>query len=965
MNSAYKTFELIECSNIKSLDIDIYKYQHQRTGAEHYHIKSKNNENVFLVGLRTVPMDSKGVAHILEHTILCGSNKYPVRDPFFMMTRRSLNTFMNAFTSSDWTAYPFASKNKKDFNNLLDVYLDAVFFSRLDKLDFLQEGHRIEFSEEGNIQSPLTYKGVVYNEMKGAMSSSSSQLYDSIYRNLFSKESTYHYNSGGDPEHIVDLSYDELFSFYKKYYHPSNAFFMTYGDIPAHEHQEYFETNVLHKFMECSTKLEINNSLRVNFPQEVTCFYPIDKQQQTNSSYHTLTWALGDNIDLKHSLKMQLLACVLLDNSSSPLMYALEKTALGEAPVQISGLDDSNRELVFICGIEGAEPETASEFLSLVMNVLDDITKNGIELSKLEAVLHQFEIGQREIAGHGYPYGLKLMLSMIPHCVHRGKPILALDIDAVLDELREDIKNPNFIKKLVRENLLENNNRLLLSLNPDIKLRKTKSDQEKNTLLNIFSGMGELQKIELVEMTSRLKSRQEHRDNPDILPRVTISDISPFLDKVEPPLISSSNYSHFQRGTNGLLYKRVIIPLPELTTDEFKNLWLFTQVISELGTSKNNYIEFQELQSRYTGGIGAYLDFYTDKDSGAIKGYFIIYGKSLSRNYNKLSDLIKDLLLYLDLGDQERITEILLQVVSQLEHSIVESGHHYAMLSASASTHPIYAIKHNMNGLLGIKYMKELKSLTKPKSKTGISSFINNISAISEKISYQYPSILTISDEQKVSDYDDFDIKVNYRNSQFILPVIDSQNNHAWIVNSDVNFCAYSFATISILDQDSAILAVAASLLTNGYLHGKVREQGGAYGAGAQYDRTCGVFKIYSYRDPRLGETLCDFDNSINWLKQGNFEQDQVEEAILCQISNIDKPLDPAQEAASEYFRDLYKRPRFLLEEYRNNILKVKKKDIVRMAKLFLVDAGKSRSAVIGKNFSEECENLGFNIDSI
>ncbi|MFT5483627.1 MAG: Zn-dependent M16 (insulinase) family peptidase, partial [Halieaceae bacterium] len=243
----HPAFELITTSHIEALKTDVSYYRHRKTGAEHYHMAADSNENVFLVALRTVPEDSTGVAHILEHTALCGSERYPVRDPFFMMIRRSLNTFMNAFTSSDWTAYPFASQNRKDFSNLLDVYLDAVFFSRLDPLDFAQEGHRMEFTDPTDSSTPLVYKGVVFNEMKGAMSSVSSTMWQALCHHLF-PTNTYHFNSGGEPECIPDLSYEQLKDFYRSHYHPSNAIFMTFGDIPAEEHQAIFEERALSRF---------------------------------------------------------------------------------------------------------------------------------------------------------------------------------------------------------------------------------------------------------------------------------------------------------------------------------------------------------------------------------------------------------------------------------------------------------------------------------------------------------------------------------------------------------------------------------------------------------------------------------------------------------------------------------------------------------------------------------------------
>ena len=316
-SAPYPTFILKRSQRLDTLNITVEEYEHRETGAVHYHLASDNPENVFLVALRTVPMDSTGVAHILEHTALCGSKKYPVRDPFFMMIRRSLNTFMNAFTSSDWTAYPFASQNRKDFNNLLDVYLDAVFFSSLNELDFAQEGHRIEFVEPDNTNSALEYKGVVFNEMKGAMSAPTSRIWQQVCQHLF-PTTTYHYNSGGEPTDIPSLSYQDLKSFYETHYHPSNAIFMTYGDIPACEHQERFENLALKEFKKLDIHIAVDDEKRFKAPLRVSESYPLDEPDSTNKTHVVVAWLLGKSTNLAEMYKAQLLSGVLLDNSASP-----------------------------------------------------------------------------------------------------------------------------------------------------------------------------------------------------------------------------------------------------------------------------------------------------------------------------------------------------------------------------------------------------------------------------------------------------------------------------------------------------------------------------------------------------------------------------------------------------------------------------------------------------------------------
>ena len=334
--STHPAFELIRTVPIESLGLDVHEYVHRATGARHLHMATDTDENVFMVALKTVPEDSTGVAHILEHTVLCGSEKYPVRDPFFMMLRRSLNTFMNAFTSSDWTAYPFATQNPKDFDNLLSVYLDAVFFSRLDPLDFAQEGHRVELASD-EPDAPLVFKGVVFNEMKGAMSSVSSVLWDRLCFELF-PTNTYHHNSGGDPEAIPDLSYDELMAFYKGHYHPSNAILLTFGNLPGSQHHDAFESRALHRFNKSKEVIEVHLEQSFDAPKRATNRYALDDSDSANKTHLIMGWKLGESSDLDAMLEAQLLSSVLMENSASPLMQWLETNALGTAPSPLCGL---------------------------------------------------------------------------------------------------------------------------------------------------------------------------------------------------------------------------------------------------------------------------------------------------------------------------------------------------------------------------------------------------------------------------------------------------------------------------------------------------------------------------------------------------------------------------------------------------------------------------------------------------
>ncbi|HDY82443.1 MAG TPA: peptidase M16, partial [Halieaceae bacterium] len=523
--SAHPAFEPIHQETIESLNIRVEQFTHKATGAMHYHLASQNTENVFLVALRTVPEDSTGVAHILEHTALCGSEHYPVRDPFFMMLRRSLNTFMNAFTSSDWTAYPFASQNRKDFNNLLEVYLDAVFFSRLNPLDFAQEGHRVEFAEPGNPDSELVFKGVVFNEMKGAMSSVSSTLWSKLCEHLF-PSTTYHYNSGGDPERIPDLSYEQLQAFYRSHYHPSNAIFMTFGDIEASEHQAVFEEKALGRFDKLEQRIEVQAERRLQAPLRVQDSYAFDESGGTDKKTHlVMGWMLGESADLEKLLDAQLLSSVLLDNSASPLQHALETTELGQAPSPLCGLEDSMREMVFCCGIEGSEAEHADALERMVLDVLQQVAEQGVSQERLEAVLHQLELHQREISGDSYPYGLQLILQALGSATHYSDPIAVLNLEPVIAGMREKIRDPDYIRRLAQKLLLDNPHRVTLIMTPDTALSNKRMAAEAARLAAIKADMDEKQRAAVMQLAADLVKRQGQVDDESILPKVELSDV--------------------------------------------------------------------------------------------------------------------------------------------------------------------------------------------------------------------------------------------------------------------------------------------------------------------------------------------------------------------------------------------------------------------------------------------------------
>ncbi|WP_308367136.1 MULTISPECIES: insulinase family protein [unclassified Microbulbifer] len=964
MSNAHPAFELVTSATIESLGVQVEEYRHHKTGAQHLHIAADNPENVFLVALRTVPQDSSGVAHILEHTALCGSEKYPVRDPFFMMIRRSLNTFMNAFTSSDWTAYPFASQNRKDFDNLLDVYLDAVFFARLDPLDFAQEGHRLEFAEPGNTDSELVYKGVVFNEMKGAMSSVTSQLWQTLSRYLF-PTTTYHHNSGGEPADIPKLSYQQLVNFYRSHYHPSNAIFMTFGDIPAAEHQAVFEEKALHKFEPLDKTIGVERETRYLAPISVEEHYPVSGDEGLEEKTHiVLGWLLGDVTDLEESLTAHLLTGVLLDNSASPLMKLLETTDLGTSPSPLCGLDDSQRELAFVCGIEGSERERADELEKQVLAVLEDVAENGVPYEQVAAALHQLELQQREITGDGYPYGLQLILTALTGATHRGDAIGLLNIDPILEKLREQIKDPRFIADTARKLLLENQHRVRLLLSPDDALAGRREAAEKARLAEIKARLSDGEKEQIVQTATALLDRQQREDDASILPKVGVEDIPPEMPKVEgeETRLGKQKLTRYSAGTNGLVYQQLICALPDLSEEEKQLLPYYCQALTEVGLGDKDYLQVQQWQASVAGALHSYTSSRTDIDDlQQLSSYFVLSGKALTRNQAPLTELMQATVEQVRFDELPRFRELLLQTLARREQGVVGNGHALAMAAASAGYNRAAFESHATGGLLGLRQLKALvRGLD---SDDGLEKLTAQFQAIHRKIAAAPRQFLLIGEEDKLPDYSQALAPLASETVEASAAPSEDFDPHRvgelWLANSQVNFCAKAYATVPMVHEDAAPLAVLGGFLRNGFLHRSIREQGGAYGGGASHDSNLGVFRFYSYRDPRMAETLADFDASLEWLASGRQKDEQVEEAILGVVGALDKPSSPAGEAKKAFHSALYGRTHAVREEFRRRVTEVRLEDLKRVADTYLKPENASTAVVTGSQGREAGLELG------
>lgn len=964
-------FRHLRRQRIDSLDLAIDEYEHLGTGARHFHLAADNDENVFLVGLRTVPTDSTGVAHILEHTALCGSKRYPVRDPFFMMIRRSLNTFMNAFTSSDWTAYPFASQNRKDFFNLLDVYLDAVFFSNLDELDFAQEGHRIEFAVPDDPDTELTFKGVVFNEMKGAMSSPVNTLWQTLTKYTF-PTTTYHYNSGGDPADIPDLSYEELKAFYARHYHPSNSIFMTYGDIPAVDLQAQFADKVLQHFQRAGEQIAVPDEKRYVAPLNVEEFYALDEAEQSGDKTHiVISWLLGHATDLRTSLTAQLMEGVLLDDSASPLQQALETTELGAAPSPLCGLDDNNKEMTFICGLEGSRVEHMQAVEDLVMDTLKKVVAEGIPQERVEAVLHQLELQQREITGGSYPYGLQLILDALPSAVHYGDPLNALNIEPVLEQLREDIRDPAFIPRLIQEQLLDNPHRVRLTLKPDAGLSARRDAAEQARLARIKAALSEEEKQQVVALAAKLEERQNRQDDESILPKVGLEDVPAQLHiaQGQQTTVKGRPTHRYEQGTNGLVYQQLVVDLPRLDDELLEILPYYTHCLAELGCGERDYLTLQALQSSVSGGVGGYTTLRGAIDNEQhTRGHFILSGKALARNHQPFNELLRDVYHDTRFDELPRIRELMAQLRASREQGITGRGHSLAMQAAGSGMSPAAALKYRLSGLQGIHAIKQLDETLDDNA---------TLAGLAEKMAALHQTLQNAPCSQflLIGERDSLDELQQDCESLWSAPATGGEAFHLpekrdtvkvlWTTSTSVNFCARAYPTVPMAHPDAAPLAVLGGFLRNGFLHRVIREQGGAYGGGASHDADSACFRFYSYRDPRLAETLEDFNRAIDWLLNEKHEWRQVEEAILGVISSLDKPSSPAGEAKDAFHNALYGRTPEVRQQHRQRILGVTLEDLQRVGATYLRPELASTAVITSPQMADMADKLGLELRQV
>jgi Zn-dependent M16 (insulinase) family peptidase len=933
--------------------------EHDRTGARHIHIETQDDNNAFAVFFPTVPKDSRGVAHILEHVVLAGSQRYPVRDPFFSMTRRSLATFMNAMTGADRTTYLFSSRNAKDFINLLDVYLDAAFFPRLSEDSFKQEGVRLEFEDPTDPKSGLRYKGVVFNEMKGALATPQAAMQKAIGRSLFSGL-TYEHVSGGDPEDIPNLTWEQLRAFHATHYHPSNAYFFTYGDQSLEHTLELIERNVLSRFQRIEVNSAIPDVTRLHEPISATEPYAITPGDDNGRKAQALVaWVTVPTANSFQLLAMSVLSDVLLGNAGSPLRKALIDSGLGPALADGSGFhDQSYRESVFGAGLQDIKAEDAEKVQQVVLDTLARVAEEGLDQAQVDATIHRLEFERRERSNAGYPYALKVLFNCEAPYHYGGDPYDALNFDADLEHLQAARAEGRFFEHLIRTQLLDNPHRALLTIVPDPDLEERKRQRELDRLAAVEAGLDDSEKTLIVEEAQRLKADQEAKQNLESLPTLELSDIPMKFEDVPRRAvdIKGATIEFFPQPTNGVTYLDIRSDFSALSPEETELLPLFSRVLTHSGAAGQDYVRLASRIAAVTGGVGAAAQVQSLAAADDYLQSFVLSGRALDRNAQPFVELLTDLVARLEI-DPKRLQEIIAEMATRLESSISSLGFQFAILRAHSKLTSEGAINDRLQGIGMLHAMRRLARLNDGEH----NALIAKLHAIRTRLFRQGGVRFVVTCEESMMEQ----LQAQLESLVAALPTATEKDGHvekpkpvklvpeALTASVPVAFNVRIFKTVRFTHPDSPALLVLANYLRDTFLHREVREKGGAYGAYAQAGIGSGTFYFGSYRDPNIVRTYDAYDRAVKWVTDGDIDAEALKEAILGACGDVDPLESPDIKGRREATNRATGFTREERERFKQRLLQVTADDLRRVASAYLVVAHPVQATVAGPELVE------------
>ena len=943
--NAYEVLQTEDLSDLKSKGTLL---KHKKSGARVLLMENDDENKVFTIGFRTPPSDSTGVPHIMEHSVLCGSKEFPVKDPFVELVKGSLNTFLNAMTYPDKTVYPVASCNDKDFQNLMHVYMDAVFYPNIYQHDkiFRQEGWSYKLDDP---EGELTISGVVYNEMKGAFSSPEGVL-DRVVLNSLFPDNAYSVESGGDPEVIPELTYEQFLDFHRKYYHPSNSYIYLYGDMDMEEKLRWLDEKYLSDFENEPVDSEIHLQKPFTEMKEVVQEYSIaSEESEEDNTYLSYNKVIGTTLDEKLYLAFEILDYALLSAPGAPLKKALLDAGVGK---DISGsYDNGVCQPIFSVISKNANVEQKEEFVRVIEDTLKDIVKNGINKKALRAGINYHEFRFREADFGNYPRGLMYGLQLFDSWLYdETKPFIHMQAIPTFEFLKEQVET-GYFEELIQKYLLDNTHGSIVIIKPE-RGRTARMDKELADKLQAYKDSLSKEEIDaLVKATKELEEYQEEESAPEDLAKIPVlgrEDISREIAPIYNKELETGGVKlvHHEVETNGIGYTALLFDLSGIPEEKLPYISILQSVLGIINTKNYEYSELFNEINVHTGGIGTSLELYTDVTKVKEKEFcatFEIKGKALYPKMDVLFSMMREILMESDLGDEKRLKEILAMLKSRLQMSFLSSGHTTAALRSLSYTSPMAKFKDDTDGIGYYEVVKELEENFEEKK----AELIANLRQIAQQIFRKDNLIISYTSSAdglapmeeafaKIADT----LHTEEKEVETPCEIHCVKRNEGFKTSSKVQYVARTGDFIDRGVEYTGALQILKVILSYDYLWQNVRVKGGAYGCMSSFNRI-GEGYLVSYRDPNLEKTMEIYEGVVDYLKNFNVDDRDMNKFIIGTISNIDRPMNPAAKGSRSMNLYMNHVSAEMIREERNQILDAQQADIRALADVLqaLLDA--------------------------
>lgn len=926
-----EAYELIETTELKDINSVGYLLRHKKSGARISLISNDDENKVFYIGFRTPSLDSTGAAHILEHSVLCGSKKYPVKDPFVELVKSSLNTFLNAMTYPDKTIYPVASCNDKDFQNLIEVYMDAVFYPNIaeHKEIFCQEGWHYEMED---INAPLTINGVVYNEMKGAFSSPEEVLSREILSTLY-PDTSYFYESGGDPDVIPTLSYEKFLAFHKKYYHPCNSYIYLYGNMDMEEKLNWMDKEYLGKYDSIDVESEVKWQEPFKEVKEVKIPYNIASGESLeDNTYLSYNISTGTILDKTLYVAFDILDYALLSAPGAPLKQALLDAGIGKDIM--ASFDNYTLQPMFSIVAKNSNIEKKEEFLAIIRKVLEDQVKNGINKKSLLAGINSFEFKYREADFGQFPKGLLMGIKCLDSWIYDEKqPFLHLEEIEVIEFLKKQVET-DYFEQLVQKYLLDNTHAAVVIVEPQYGLNAKKEEKLAKELEAYKNSLSEAEKQEIVDFTHHLKKYQEEPSAPedlDKIPTLTREDIKRDAEKLyirEKYLDDTLMLCH-DVDTNGIAYFSLMFDVTDMPAHLIPYMGLMKAVLGYVDTENYTYPELANEINLHTGGIFSNIGSYAHVEKETVSLKYEIKVKTLYKEIPKTMEIIREILTSSNYGQQERLYEILAQLKSRLQMSMSSSGHSISAVRAMS----YFSVSGKYSDMTeGIEFYQLIKDLEEhfEEKKNQLSQTLKElagyifrkdnlmISAGAQPeglalLETEVPKVKEILQE-KILDVKEEPLQLEKKNEGFL------DASQVQYVSRAGNFKKAGY-------EYTGALRILKVLLSYDYLWINIRVKGGAYGCMSGFTRR-GDGYFSSYRDPNLSKTNEIYEGIPEYLKNFSVEEKDMTKYIIGTFSDVDTPLTPAGKTGRSATAYLTGVTYDMIQKERQQILNATQEDI-------------------------------------